>query len=114
MSPAYGKGVREHLGNATLVYDHYHMVSTVVAGPGEDPLVVAQESRALDGARGPALGATTRQAVGNELGLCDAAAIATSLCLADGRGGAGEILSMVRVGACGSRRAGQRAAGADA
>ena len=36
MSPAYGKGVREHLGNATLVYDQCHVVSTVVAGPGED------------------------------------------------------------------------------
>ena len=30
MSPAYGKGVREHLGNATLVYDKYHVVSAVV------------------------------------------------------------------------------------
>ena len=83
MSPAYGKGVREHLGNATLVYDQCHVVSTVVAGPGEgaagpdaarrhgaggpgrDPLVVAQESRALDGARGPALGATTRDLLCN-------------------------------------------------
>ena len=31
MSPAYIKGVREHLGNATIVYDKYHVVSAVVA-----------------------------------------------------------------------------------
>jgi transposase len=30
MSPAYRKGVREHLGNAAIVYDKYHVVSAVV------------------------------------------------------------------------------------
>lgn len=35
MSPAYVKGVREHLGNATLVYDKYHVVSAVAAAVEE-------------------------------------------------------------------------------
>ena len=35
MSPAYIKGVREHLGNATIVYDKYHVVSAVVAAVEE-------------------------------------------------------------------------------
>jgi transposase len=35
MSPAYIKGVREHLGNATVVYDKYHVVSAVVAAVEE-------------------------------------------------------------------------------
>lgn len=35
MSPAYLKGVREHLGNATIVYDKYHVVSAVVAAVEE-------------------------------------------------------------------------------
>lgn len=35
MSPAYVKGVREHLGNATIVYDKYHVVSAVVAAVEE-------------------------------------------------------------------------------
>jgi transposase len=30
MSPAYIKGVQDHLGNATIVYDKYHVVSAVV------------------------------------------------------------------------------------
>ena len=30
MSPAYRKGVRDHLGNAQIVYDKYHVVSAVV------------------------------------------------------------------------------------
>lgn len=30
MSPAYCKGVRDHLGNAPIVYDKYHVVSAVV------------------------------------------------------------------------------------
>ncbi len=48
MSPAYGKGVREPLGNAAIVYDKYHVVSAVVQAVEE---VRRAESRQDAGAR---------------------------------------------------------------
>lgn len=48
MSPAYIKGVRDHLGNATIVYDKYHVVSAVVKAVEE---VRRAETRQDAGAR---------------------------------------------------------------
>lgn len=48
MSPAYLKGVRDHLGNATIVYDKYHVVSAVVKAVDE---VRRAETRQDAGAR---------------------------------------------------------------
>src|SRR5208282_4123049 len=81
---------------------------------GEDVLVVAQESRGLDGAGSRAMGAIERQTVGDGAGVCDAAAIATSVCGSHGASGAEPVPALVRLGAPGSGSHDIGVVGADA